>query len=94
MAEATDTLGDQRALSGEALVFLAGDGHVLGNLLQAHCRLWRASRTTLWRRVEVLLRLLQPLFCCLQCLGRSPLFGGHRGRDSFAQFMLDMEHLG
>lgn len=93
-AEATATRGDQRARSGEARVFLAGDGHVLGNLLQAHGRLWRTSRTTLWRRVEVLWRLLQPLFCCRQCLGRSPLCGGHRGRDRLAQCMLDMEHSG
>ena len=36
---------------------------------------------------------LERLFRLRQSLGGSPLFGGHGGRDGFAQFMLHMEEV-
>jgi hypothetical protein len=36
-ADGTDTLYDYLALRGQALVFVAGGGHVLRNLRQARC---------------------------------------------------------
>src|SRR2546421_8552146 len=50
VADGPDTLGDQLALPSEALVFVARGGHVLRHLLQARCRLGRATWITLCRR--------------------------------------------
>jgi hypothetical protein len=83
VADGTDTLGDRLTRLGEALVFIASGCDGLRHLLQAHCRLWRTTWTTLCRRtvsrVEVLVHPLQRLFGGLQRLCGSPLFGGHRG---------------
>jgi len=66
VADGTDPLGDRLALLGEALVFLASGCDGRRKLLQAHCRFWRTTWTTLCRRivrrVEGLVRPLQRLF--------------------------------
>jgi len=83
VADGAEALGDRLALSGEALVLVASRFHVLRNLLQARCRLWGTTWTTLCRLavgvVEGLLHLLERLFRRGGGLCGSPLFGGHRG---------------
>ena len=74
VADGAEALGDRLALSGEALGLVASRFHVLRHLLQARCRLWGTTWTTLCRLavgvVEGLLHLRERLF---------RLGGGHRG---------------
>ncbi len=49
VTDSADTLGDRLALPGEALVLVASGFDVLRNLLQARCRLWGTTWSTLCR---------------------------------------------
>jgi hypothetical protein len=97
VADGADTLADLLALCAEALVLVASGCHVLCNLLQARCRLWGTTWTTLYRcavsMVEVLLQPGQSLFGLCNGLVGSSLFGGQWRRNGLTEFMLHMEQV-
>jgi hypothetical protein len=95
MADGAYALGDRVALPSEVLMLLAISCHVLLNLLQARCHLWRTAQAALCRLtagvVEVRVHPVECLFCLRNWLAGSPLLSGHWGRDGLAQFILPME---
>ena len=97
MANSADALRDLLALCAKALVRVARSLQRVFDLLQVCNALWRAARAALHGRVggrrEILVRLLERLFCLGDSLGDRPLFGGSWDRDCFAQFMLYMEEV-
>ena len=80
MADRTDTLGDLLALGAEALVRVARSLQRVLDLLQVCDALGRTARAALHGRVsghcEILVRLLERLFCLGDSLGGRPLVGG------------------
>jgi hypothetical protein len=81
-AEGAEALGDRLALSGEALGLVVSRFHVLRHLLQARCRLWGTTWTTLCRlAVGVVEGLWHPFDSRLgrdDGLCRCPRCDGHR----------------
>src|SRR5689334_9413820 len=80
MADRTDALGDLLALCTEALVRVARYLQRVFALSQVCDALGRTARAALHGRVgghhEILVRLLERLFCLGDSLGGRPLFGG------------------
>src|SRR5262245_24845037 len=97
MAEATDTLGDQRALRSETLVLVLRCRHILGSLLQAWRRLWRAAWTTFGRLAvgvgKTLVDPLERLFRLRHSLGRRSRCDSQRRCDRFAPLLLHLEEV-
>ena len=97
VADGANALRGLLALPGETLVLVVRCCHILGSLLQAWRRLWRAAWTTLCRLaigvVAALVHPLERLFRLRHGLSRSPLFDGQWRCDRFAQLMLHMKEV-
>ena len=91
VADGAKALRDLLALPGETLVLVVCSRPILGSLLQAGSRLWRAAWTTCGRLAvgvgKVLVHPLERLFSPRHSLGGRPLFDGQRRCDRLAQLM-------
>lgn len=98
LTDGLNALFDLLALLDETFVLLASGVEGLLGLFKTHRDFWRTPWATLFglltRAFKTPLYLIKALPCLSECLVGGPFFGGQRGANGFAEFMLDMEQVG